>query len=145
MIQEKGESPLTLKESRDFNKKALITIENLLKKEFNKEQLSGFCDFYERTYFSENSYWLPKIIFFEIKKDSEGNLYIFEGSTSANSGERKDYSYLRCIEKDGKYWGFQEWDTERDDIQTRKENRIRYNSIYENSESLLILKGYLLE
>ncbi len=145
MPQNNNEPASVLRDSRDFSKEILIKLESIIMKEFNKEQFDEYCNFYNRYFFSENSQWFPIIIYFEIKKDIAGNLYIFESSTSANTGERKDYSYLRCIEKDGKFWGFQEWDTDSDDYHTRVEKRQKYNSIYENSTSLLILEGHKLE
>ena len=145
MQRKNNRSSFILKVSRDFNEDNLFHLEEILNKEFTNEQYNEYCNSYNRYYFSENSHWIPSIIYYEIKKDEDANIYIFETSTSANTGERQDFSYLRCYEKDGKYWGFQEWDTDRDDYHKRVENRKKYNTIYENTESLLILKGYKLE
>ena len=110
MQRKNNKSSFILKVSRDFNEDNLLHLEEILNKEFTNEQYNEYCNFYNRYYFSENSHWIPSIIYYEIKKDEDANIYIFETSTSANTGERQDFSYLRCYEKDGKYWGFQEWE-----------------------------------
>jgi hypothetical protein len=145
MIKESDNYNYQLKESRDFSTDIAHLIEDILKKEFSENQFKEFCINYNNRYFSGNGAWLPSIIYYEIRKGKEGNLYKFSTSTSAMSGDRKDSNYLLCYEVDGTCWGFQEWDTERDSYQKRIENREKYNNIYNNSESLIKLSGYRLE
>ena len=134
-----------LRESKDFNIELINLIEDIVRSEFSQEQYSEFCKNYNKRYFGGNANWLPSIIYYEIKKGPEGNFYIFQTSTSAMSGERCDSTYLLCYELDGNYWGFQEWNTERDSYEKMKENREKYNYIYENSMPLIKLSGYNLE
>lgn len=137
--------PYLLRESKDFNTELINLIEDIIRHEFSREQYSEFCINYNKRYFGGNANWLPSIIFYEIKKGIEGNLYIFQTITSAMTGERSDSTYLLCYEIDGNYWGFQEWDTERDSYEKRIGNREKYNYIYESSKPLIKLSGYNLE
>jgi hypothetical protein len=137
--------PYLLRESKDFNIEIIILIEDIVRSEFSQEQYSEYCKNYNNRYFGGNANRLSSIIYYEIRKGKEGNFYIFQTSTSALSGERSDSTYLLCYEIDGNYWGFQEWDTERDSYEKRIENREKYNYIYESTESLIKLSGYKLE
>ena len=137
--------PYSLRESKGFKTEIINLIEDIIISEFSQAQYSEYCKNYNNMYFGDNAKWLPSIIYFEIKKGQEGNFYIFQTSTSAMSGERCDSTYLLCYEIDGTYWGFQEWDTKRDSYEKMKENREKYNYIYENSKPLIKLSGYKLE
>lgn len=134
-----------LRESRDFNNDLINQIEDIIRNQFSQNQYSSFCKDYNSKYFDGNAQWLPSIIYYELRKGKENSLYIFLTSTSAMSGDRSDSSYLLCYEVDGTFWRFQDWDTERDSYEKRKENREKYNYAYENSHPLIKLRGYKLQ
>ena len=145
IIDNSSNNSYLLREGRDFNNILINQIEDIIRNEFSEEQFKGFCKDYNSKYFGGNGAWLPTLLYYEIRKDKEGNLYVFFKNTSVMSGERSDSSYLFCYKVDGTFWGFKEWDTESDSYEKRKENREKYNYIYENSESLIRLGGYKLE